>query len=230
MKVYSTNLTFSEIRNLGCPISTLIMNGSILPNDSGKRLVLVGANADYNGTSFKTLLAFGGAKVLPDVFFHNPETSSPTFGVYVGKSGDRYLFKGHESHTSFEMDEDFFKLQMESHVEVERSDFHFGRGHVFIVTEEEGGQLDDIAWATITPDDMRDYKSAVTMGAYGYEYHGVEATAERLESVLHCLGEQSDFPEAEDFILLPKLFEYYDEEDYMACFRANGQWYLFNAC
>lgn len=59
MKTFSSNLSFKELCGYGMPISTMFTNGILKADDSGSTKIQAPDNAMYNGTSFKTLVAFG---------------------------------------------------------------------------------------------------------------------------------------------------------------------------
>lgn len=239
MKVYSTNLTFSEIRNLGCPISTLIMNGSILPNDSGKRLVLVGENADYNGTSFKTLLAFGGAVIIPSVFFHPLDDGHAYYGIRNPyndheREGEQYFsYVGDGELNLFRMGENGLQLirysALYAQTEVSRDDFYNEQGKVFIMETAEHVEIDTENCVEVSLSRFKTFLNAEAMGAYGYAYHSCEMTDEVKGFALAFIQNNTDLGDAEDFLLYPKVYKIEcDYVDFFFCVRSNGKYYIVN--
>lgn len=70
MKTFSSNLSFKELCGYGMPISTMFTNGILKADESGTTKIQAPDNAMYNGTSFKTLVAFGlvteGGELIKD--------------------------------------------------------------------------------------------------------------------------------------------------------------------
>lgn len=52
-------MSFKELCGYGMPISTMFTNGILKADESGTTMIQAPDNAMYNGTSFKTLVAFG---------------------------------------------------------------------------------------------------------------------------------------------------------------------------